>query len=191
MNLRNDCQKIESLLAPFVDGEIAPRERDHVEQHLQGCVVCASIVADFAATARLVATLPAPPALSSGFEAALARRIADQSLAPKPVSPWSKLGGRVQEWWHNAAPNGNRFAPAFAVAVTFLVIGLPTAWVLTGRDTGEAEPMATASTMPTTPMDVAGLVASDPVLAELYNEHRSFAAAQPLGDPAQSVSGEN
>ncbi|MBC8141415.1 MAG: zf-HC2 domain-containing protein [Armatimonadetes bacterium] len=178
------CQKIQPLLAPFVDSETSPQEREQVERHLQGCAVCQSIVDDFAATARLVSTLPTPT-LSAGFEAALARRIADSSLAPKPVSLWNKL----LAWWEDTAPNGVRVAPTFAVAaVMLLLIGLPTTWLLTGRNV----PLGITKQVVATPTtDAASLVASDPAIAELWDEHRSFAAAQPLGDPAQSLGEEN
>ena len=187
MNYEQNCKKIQPLLASFVDEELSPGEREQVRGHLAGCAVCESIAHDFASTARLVATLPPPPALSAGFEAALARRIADGSLAPKPLSPMAKL----RQWWEDAAPTAPRLAPVLAtVAVTLLAVAIPTGLVLTGRNTspGMRQPVATASVSPS---DAAALVASDPTLAELWNEHRTFAAAQPLGDPAQAVGGEN
>jgi anti-sigma factor (TIGR02949 family) len=35
-----DCQKIDPLVTPFVDGDITPADRDRVDRHLQACGSC-------------------------------------------------------------------------------------------------------------------------------------------------------
>lgn len=48
------CQRFLPLLSPYVDGELAPKERVMLEQHLTGCVTCPGRVADFRAESGLI-----------------------------------------------------------------------------------------------------------------------------------------
>ena len=176
MNTIKDCKNTQPLLASFVDNELSHAETGRVRAHLSGCAVCQSIVDDFAATARLISTLPTVAGPSADFEARLARRIADESLAPKP-----SVFGKLRSWWGGItiAPV-TQFAPAFAAV---LVVLIPAGYLFTGRNAAKPSGVTIASP----PASAASLVASDPTLAELFNEHTAFSATQPLSDPAQSA----
>ncbi|MBC7806131.1 MAG: zf-HC2 domain-containing protein [Akkermansiaceae bacterium] len=184
MATMNDCKQIQPLLAEYADGELIGETTRQVETHVQSCAVCQSIADDFAATARLVSSLPTPKGPSANFEAMLARRIADECLAPKPLSPLDKL--RV--WWdEKTAPSaaGYRFAPALAGAFVVLVALFPAGYLLTRSDNVTVTRVLPLSS----PDTAANLVASDPTLTELWDEHTSFSSAQLLGDPATALTG--
>jgi anti-sigma factor RsiW len=181
----NDCKQIQPLLAEYVDGELAGEATRRVKTHVQSCAVCQSIADDFASTARLVSSLPVPKGPSVNFEAMLARRIADQCLAPKPLSPLDKL----RLWWdESTAPSatGYRLNPALAGAFALLVVLFPTGYFMTHNQVDTKLPVAQASASPNA---AANLVASDPTLTELWDEHTAFSSAQTLGDPATALTG--
>lgn len=183
----NDCKNIQPLLSEYVDGELADEATRRVKTHVLSCAVCQSIADDFASTARLVSSLPVPKGPSANFEAMLARRIADQCLTPKPLSPLDKL----RLWWDEAtAPNttGYRLNPALAGAFALLVVLFPTAYFMThtSSQSNTGLPIAQASASPDS---AANLVADDPTLNELWNEHTAFSSAQTLGDPATALTG--
>ncbi len=182
MATMNDCKNIRPLLVEYADGELGETQAWQVKLHVQSCAVCASIANDFAGTARLVSSLPSPKGPSANFEALLARRIADGCLAPKPLSPL----GRVRLWWEEQAAHSRpvyRFAPAFVAVVVVLMATLPTGYLLTHP----IRTVAGVSTPSPLPDTTKNLVASDPALTELWNEHTAFSAAQPLGDPATAL----
>ena len=54
MSLKPACQLYVPQLSPFVDGELAPKDRVSVEQHLSACTECSGRVADFRAESGLV-----------------------------------------------------------------------------------------------------------------------------------------
>ncbi|MBC8137541.1 MAG: zf-HC2 domain-containing protein [Fibrella sp.] len=185
MATMNDCKQIQPLLAEYVDGELAEDSTWQVKMHVQSCAVCQSIADDFASTARLVSSLPVPSGPSASFEAMLARRIADECLAPKPLSTLGKL----RLWWDekitpSAGATGHRLNPALAGAFAVLIALLPAGYLLTRPDSPTKPPEFAA-----TPDAAANLVASDPTLTELWDEHTAFSSAQPLGDPATALTG--
>ncbi len=185
MATMNDCKTVQPLLAEYVDGELAETQAWQVKMHVQSCAVCQSISDDFAATARLVSSLPVPKGPSASFEEMLARRIADECLAPKPLSAFDKL--RV--WWDEktaSVPIGYRPTPAFAATFALLIALFPTSYLLTHSGSRTTTPETHPSTVPVT---AANLVSNDPGLTELWNEHAAFSSAQPLGDPASVLAG--
>ncbi len=185
MATMNDCKQIQPQLAEYVDGELSEERAGQVKTHVRSCAVCQSIADDFASTARLVSSLPVPKGPSASFEAMLARRIADECLAPKPLSPLDKL----RLWWDEKSmpsASGFRAAPAFAGAFAVLVALLPAGYLLTRPDSAKVPTDLFASASPDA---AANLVASDPMLTELWNEHTAFSSAQPLGDPATALVG--
>lgn len=178
MATMNDCKKIQPLLSEYVDGELTEETAWTVKLHLSSCAVCGRIADDFAATARLVASLPEPKGPSEGFEAALARRIADQMLVPKPLSAWDK----VRLWFDeatNPASHPQR-RPMVLATATALAAAIPAVIFFTHQTQLPGPP--TPPSLP--PVTTAQIVVSDPALSELWNEHAAFSSAQPLGDPA-------
>lgn len=183
-----DCKQIQPLLAEYIDGELTEDSAWQVKMHVQSCAVCQSIADDFAATARLVSSLPVPKGPSASFEAMLARRIADGCLAPKPLSPFDKL----RLWWdEKTAPSatGYRLNPALAGAFALLIALFPAGYLLTHPDNRAVESGKEYVHASPSPDTAANLVANDPALTELWDEHTAFSSAQPLGDPATALTG--
>jgi anti-sigma factor RsiW len=96
-----NCQSIDPLVTPYVDGDIAASDRARVEAHLDGCAAChARVAAERAVRALIDAHKPAlqkdaaPPALRDTCarmaEVASARRLP----APMPRSGAARAGGR-------------------------------------------------------------------------------------------------
>jgi len=67
------CDQIAEFLSPHVDGELAPRERSEVDEHLAGCASCLEQVASARslkhAIARLVSSEKPPGAVRARAEA--------------------------------------------------------------------------------------------------------------------------
>ena len=170
-----DCKTIQPKLSEYVDGTLSGDTAWTIRLHLTSCAVCAQIEGDFRQTASLLRSLSAPE-LSPGFEAALARRLADQSLRPRPVSPW----GRVAALWASL-PVLPR--PVYAGAAAALVAAcLPVAYIATAHRA--ATPVAAVAT-PGRQVASAGVGTSgDVALDEMWNEHLTYASSEPLGDSA-------
>lgn len=86
------CEKIADFLSPYVDGELAPRERSEVDAHLASCASCQEQVTSVRslkhAIARLASSEEPPGAVRARVEALrLALRFgrAGFSFARKPV----------------------------------------------------------------------------------------------------------
>lgn len=162
-----DCKKIQPLLSEYVDGALPEDTAWQVKLHLSSCAVCQKVTDDFTGTARLLATLPTVET-SAGFEDALARRIADMTLKPRPVS----LLERLRIWW--SEPISAR-RPVLASAAVFAVL-IPVAFVVTMQKT-VTQPQPT-------PAPTALVVESDPTLEQLSVEHTAFSSAEKMGDPS-------
>lgn len=84
-------------LQAYLDGELAPGQRDEVAAHLAGCEACRQQVAALAADASQAGTLLAglEPAAIPAAPAALARM--HESLPAATVAPWTAWLRRLQE----------------------------------------------------------------------------------------------
>jgi len=84
-----DCQSIDLLVTPYVDGELTASERAHVDEHLRVCGPCHSRVGAERAVRTLVTTrrdeLNAVPAPAS-LRASCANLAARSPLATAPLS---------------------------------------------------------------------------------------------------------
>lgn len=154
-----DCRRIQPRLSEYVDGVLSPDETWEVEKHVAACAVCARVADDFAATTRLLGSLPSAEP-SADFAARLALRLADQSLAPRPLTLW----GRLRNAWEDR-PRPVRAAAASGVALACLV---PVFAVVVVR------------TRPQTPPVVA--VAEPSSLEDIVRVHVRAASAEPLGE---------
>ncbi|GAB4453483.1 MAG: hypothetical protein OHK0029_06410 [Armatimonadaceae bacterium] len=182
-----DCKKIQPLLSEFVDGTLSERDDWEVKMHVASCAVCAQIAEDFSATSRLLSSLP-QPVLSSNFEAALAKRLADESLRPLPVSPWQRVVRRVQEAWHRP---GLRASMTTGLALAALA---PALFVLAPRlmssgSEGNSRPVAIATpsqNVGTSSGAVRGTTsgAESEILDEVLSEHVSYASSEPFSNPS-------
>ena len=86
-----DCQQIEPLVTPFVDGDITPAERHLVDRHLQACRACRGRVnAEQAVHALLRArrSVLAEDGVPPGLRARLTSLVESQASAPPPGRSW-------------------------------------------------------------------------------------------------------
>jgi anti-sigma factor RsiW len=117
-----NCQIIDPLVTPFIDGELPAADRRLVEDHLRACPPCHSrVVAERAvhtiirARADLLRA-PAPPAL----------RARCHELAARPAGSAEGAAPRVRAPWPGLAPRGSwvsRAAPYALAASLILVVG--------------------------------------------------------------------
>lgn len=89
-----DCRQIESLLPPYVDGEVSSADRRTVDSHLAGCAPCrASVVAQ---QSIRVALREAAPELRPGVPPGLRTRVAATLVeASSPASIWPMRVARL------------------------------------------------------------------------------------------------
>lgn len=79
----NSCQQIDSLVTPFVDGELEPSDRDFVDRHARQCAPCRSRLEAERAVRQALRTHRA--ALAGGCApSALAARCAAAAAAVRP-----------------------------------------------------------------------------------------------------------
>lgn len=155
-----DCRKIQPRLSEYVDGTLSRDDAWEIEKHLGTCAVCARVADDFAATTRLLQTLPAA-APSADFDARLAARLADQALTPRPLGFW----GRLRLAWEER-PRAVRAAAASGVAFACLV---PVLAVVTLRARPGVAPNVVASAEPSS-------------LDEIVRVHVRASSSEPLGE---------
>ncbi|MGD0781646.1 MAG: zf-HC2 domain-containing protein [Candidatus Aminicenantales bacterium] len=65
------CERIQDLLSPYLDGELAPAERAEADEHLAGCSDCAELLARIRAALGAFAAFPEVE-LNEGLKARLA-----------------------------------------------------------------------------------------------------------------------
>jgi anti-sigma factor RsiW len=99
-------------LTAYLDGALGPRERAHVDAHLEACASCRASRDRLAGALSVLARLPPAPAPSDEFEQRFYARLA----AERRVSPGRP---RLRDWltWRWAAP-----ALATAAAAVMLVV---------------------------------------------------------------------
>lgn len=157
-----DCKKIQPLLSEYVDDALPSGGAWDIKLHLASCAVCARAAEELGATVSLLKEMPRQET-SASFEAALARRLADQVLQPRRAP----LSQRLRDWWTRPRV---RSTIALAGALAALV---PVAVVLRSQMTPVPGTGETARTTETVEQQF---------LNEVIEEHASFASAQPLGD---------
>jgi anti-sigma factor RsiW len=73
------CSEVLDLLSAYLDGDLAARDREGVEEHLRGCDGCARFGGEFRSTVEalrghlLAAARPAPARVQARLREALAR----------------------------------------------------------------------------------------------------------------------
>lgn len=82
-----NCERIESLVIPYLDGRASARERREVDQHLAACAACRARIQGFRGVWKVLEEAPATEP-SAWFDAQLRQRIA----AEPPPSLWSRMG---------------------------------------------------------------------------------------------------
>ncbi len=70
------CGEVLAVLSDYLDGDLAPRARDQVEEHLRGCEGCARFGGEFQATVRALREhLSAATPMPGGFRERLRRAL--------------------------------------------------------------------------------------------------------------------
>ncbi len=175
--MTSHCQTIQPLLSEFLDEQLDARTAWEVQTHIAGCAACARTQRDLSRLRDALHTLPMP-ALSAGFDAALAERLA---LTRRPAMP------AAASWKDRLAalfappPPAGRLRPvlAFGAAGAAAALGLLL--------------FLSAPTPPVSPVlsDAVQTVAVDHAfVAECLAQRRREAAGEPLADlSAQNLAG--
>ncbi len=166
-----DCKTVQPQISEYIDGAMVNADAAWaIKLHLSSCAVCTQVAEDLTQTTRLLQALPTLDT-SANFEAALARRLADQVLQPRRPS----LLDGVREWWSGLPTYRTAFASAAALAAV-----LPVGFVLAYHAGAVNRPASPASPSVRS-------AASDPSLDELFNEHMSYASSEPLADSSAGM----
>jgi anti-sigma factor RsiW len=152
-----DCKKIQPRLSEFIDGTLPENERWEVRLHLSSCAVCTRASAELAATVKLVGSLP-ERAPSASFDDALAARLADLVLTPRPQTWQEKLA----LLWRRPATR-----PALASGLALAVVAPACFFLL--------RPVAPPA------------AAEDAMLTQIVREHADFASSEPLANPSDML----
>ncbi|HCJ10475.1 MAG TPA: hypothetical protein DHW14_04860 [Clostridiales bacterium] len=120
------CRRAGSLLSAYLDGELDPRTRLSLTEHLDSCAACRSELEALRATAALVRDLPREE-LPEGFHSALLRKVgaAAAAVSRGAVRPGRSLTGSPTAFWEGliAGLRGRPFrVVAAAAAVVVLVL---------------------------------------------------------------------
>ena len=183
------------LLADYVSGALAERERAGVDAHVAGCPRCATEVALASASRRALAAMPTEPSPSGLHEATIAeaRRSAaavSGGVRPIPTDAGAVAGSRDRRASSSRAVLWTRLTAAagIAAAIGVLAVTLPRA------DDHQAQPAAgvaptEATSASGTPLSSLGRAAGVEVRDTNYDETgiRSLAlgfAAAKMGLPA-------
>jgi len=114
----HSCDTIDSLVTPFIDGELAPAERTAVEDHLRACGPCQQRVEAERAVRRLI----------HDCKLTLRRECASSALRNKCAKAALPIASRGALWRARLAP--------FALAASLvLLVGFAFLYQLTARST--------------------------------------------------------
>jgi len=79
---KSECQRVQGMLSPYIDGQLGPSDKEGMESHLEGCQACRRELKSLRATVNLLhrVTMVSPP-----------RSFAIAKAAPKPLpaAVWS------------------------------------------------------------------------------------------------------
>jgi anti-sigma factor RsiW len=168
-----DCKKIQPLLSEYADGALDEATAWDVKMHVSSCAVCAKITQDFAATTRLLQSAPVPT-LSADFEARLTRRLADEALRPRPLTPWQRVAFAVRDAW-----NQPKHRPAFATGAALALLA-PVAFLVTRQ---ELTPRVPTSPTPAARAANAGGETTG-ALDEMWRDHQAYDSSEPFSNPS-------
>jgi len=122
------CERIDSLLVAYLDGEVTPLEREEIKVHLAGCLACTGELAAMrvmrrqtGATLQAVAATAVPPSqawshLQQRLEVHLAaRRQQQQKVRTLGATSQDKGEARSPSWFRRLAPGVGRIRQIFQV----------------------------------------------------------------------------
>jgi len=194
MSTPKNCSAIENELALFVGGELGPRSRAEVEEHLQRCEVCVEAVGRLTrARAALRAGLGEGASRVPDLWPGVRRRLVESGTIHAPQAPLAPAAQPVAA----AAPR-LRWLPLSAAAAALFALGL---WLAQradpivkphsgGSDLAAGNP---GRPLPVQPVGLrrlepgeSALSSSAVTIEELQDEARLRAASQPGGAQAAS-----
>jgi len=194
MSTPKNCSAIENELALFVGGELGPRSRAEVEEHLERCEACVGAVGRLTrARAALRAGLSEGASRVPDLWAGVRARLVESGTIHAPQAPGAPAARTVA-----AASPRMRWLPLSAAAAALFALGL---WIAqrddagSGQRPGGSELVAGTNSRPIPVQPVglrrlqpgeSALSASAVSIEELQDEARQRAALQPGG--AQSAS---
>jgi hypothetical protein len=157
---------VRSRLGDLLEGDLAPRERAKVENHVRGCSDCAAELADLRGTVRLLRRLPDPePPLH--LASAVMARIADGEGRPSRIGRW------VDSLLAPAAA-----APLAAAAAALLLFAVVTELPGPAPDGPTAELARVAPPLPGAPSGAQGASPPRPGLFAAAPPERRIAGVQ-------------
>lgn len=171
-----DCQTIQPLLSEFQDDHLDAQTAWHVQTHVAGCAACAQTQRELSRLCDALHTLPIP-ALSAGFDAALAERLAltRRPVISGPASWKDRLAALLAP-----SPHVRRLRPVLAFGAAGAAAGLGLLFL--------SAPTPPVSTVPAAA--VQAVAVDHAFVAECVAQRRREAAGEPLADlSAQNLAG--
>ena len=116
-----DCSRIDTLVTPFVDGELPESEQQAISSHIAACPPCRAKVASERCIRSLMRqrrddlSACAPPALKARCARLAASRAADSLTSVLPMS--ARSTPRISTWWRA------RLMPVGVAAALVLIVG--------------------------------------------------------------------
>ena len=159
------CEQVRPLMTEIADGTLAPEKEWQAQGHLARCEECALTLREARAVKNVLKAAPRPE-VSANFEARLAARRAAQKK-PSRRAAWG------ESWRSRVAavmtlPTA-ALRPALAAGVAATLIG----GAILGNQVWHGP----------APLNAAP-AAANLLVTHCVAQHRSYAAAQPLADPA-------
>jgi hypothetical protein len=190
MSTPKNCSAIENELALFVGGELGPRSRAEVEEHLQRCEACVGAVGRMTrARAALRAGLSEGASRVPDLWAGVRARLVESGAIHAPQAPEAPVAAQS-----SAASSPRRWIPLSAAAAALFALGL---WIAQRDDAGPKHHMG-GSDVVAQPIQIqpvglrrlepgeSALSSSAVTIEELQDEARLRAASQPGGAQAAS-----
>jgi len=170
------CERFWPDLSPYIDGELDPAARGHLERHLSACQDCTALVADFRAESGLVRLgleMAAEEADFTGFAQQVLARV-----TPEKPPFFERLRLSLDEFFTHQR---GMVMTSLATAAVVLLVGLPIL-ILRG---GQVEGYAGAA-MELQAVRVASEAHVKPVVMEAESEQATIIwlvdEAAPIGD---------
>lgn len=138
------CKTFHPQLSPYIDGELPPAERSHVERHLSACKSCTALVADLRAESGLIRhglDLAADEADFSDFAQKVLARVTPEK--PPLFERW-KLSLTEMFTYQRST-----FLTVAATAAVVMLVVVPLSLRTVGAPDGYAQEMMTVESVST------------------------------------------
>lgn len=174
-----DCKKIQPLLSEYVDGALPGDSAWEIKLHLSSCAVCSRVADELSATTKMLSSLPRLDT-SAGFEKALARRLAEQALQPRPAG-WKDI---LRGWWETPRVRRPSLATAAGLAALVPVVAILTYNARNAPQTVSPAAISVTSSQQMQPGQMAIVTPAVATLEQFADEHAAYESSEPLSDSA-------